>query len=227
MNFSVEKYRAAACSKPNLVAAALVASLVGCAYVSVVPLHAATQDHVAAPSQSGNPNQDHSAPPAAKAAPAQSDRPVILLKDGVLQVAAHNSDLRQILTQVAAAGGMQIDGPVPNAKVYGTYGPANSRAVLTDLLTGLGYNFVMVGSTAAGLPGKLLLTARSNEPSATASNVSPPPASAPASTEEQPGPGAIVNVPPAGPDDPQESARRNLQRLQQMHDQQMKPSGPQ
>lgn len=166
------------------------------------------------------------------AQPPVSAAATVLLSNGSLQVKANNSDLSQILTQVAADGGMTIDGSVPNVKVYGTYGPADSRQVLTDLLTGLGYNFVMVGTTSSGVPSRLLLTARSNQISPSpptvyvppSRNITPPETSA---SEDQPGPGAIVNVPPAGSDDPQERAQQNLQRLQQMHDQQSKPMQPQ
>lgn len=158
---------------------------------------------------------------------AQTAQPALVtLKQGVLQVQADDSDLHQILREIADRGGMTIDGSVPSVRVYGKYGPGNSRDVLTDLLTGLGYNFMMVGTTQRGVPQKLLLTDRINRPSAPA--VAALPAPAPAAAEaDAPGPGAIVNVPPAGPDDPQERAQQNLQRLQQMHDQQTKPNEPQ
>jgi hypothetical protein len=170
----------------------------------------------AAPAQSTGRD---SAPAAQTAQPA-----LVTLKQGVLQVQAEDSDLHQILREIADRGGMTIDGSVPSVRVYGKYGPGKSRDVLTDLLTGLGYNFMMVGTTQRGVPQKLLLTDRINRPSAPA--VAAPPAPA-AAEDDQPGPGAVVNVPPAGPDDPQERAQQNLQRLQQMHDQQTKPNEPQ
>lgn len=162
--------------------------------------------------------------------PSTTQTATVLLKNGTLQVEANNSDLSQILSQVATAGGMKIDGSVPSARVYGTYGPGNARAVLTSLLTGLGYNFMMIGSTQEGIPSKLLLTSRTNQPATPPPSASTPPSSAAptnATNDDLPGPGAIVNVPPAGPDDPQERAQQNLQRLQQMHDQQIKPMQPQ
>lgn len=152
----------------------------------------------------------------------------VSLQKGILQVQADGSDLHQILREIADRGGMTIDGMVPSVRVYGRYGPANSRDVLTDLLTGLGYNFMMVGTTQSGVPQKLLLTDRSNQPTSPAAAAPAPAASSSAVAEDDPpGPGAIVNVPPAGPDDPQTRAQQNLQRLQQMHDQQVKPNEPQ
>jgi hypothetical protein len=158
----------------------------------------------------------------------------VILTNGSLLVEANNSDLSQILGRIADLSGMTIDGSVKSVRVYGTYGPSNARNVLTDLLTGLGYNFMMVGVTHEGVPRKLELTLRSGYGAAAASaaptsvvsdhhentDVTPP-------EEEQPGPGAILHVPPSGPEDPQERTRQNLQRLQQMHDQQKPQSAPQ
>lgn len=156
----------------------------------------------------------------------------VILKNGSLTVEANNSDLSHILKDIAAASGMTIDGSIRSVRVYGVYGPSNPRDVLTDLLTGLGYNFMMVGSTHEGAPRELQLTLRSGDsapvpsPGQTAAafdhrentDVIPP-------DLDQPGPGAIVHVPPAAPQDPQQRVQQNLQRLQQMHDQQ-KPQNP-
>ena len=157
----------------------------------------------------------------------------VVLTKGSLTVEANNSDLSQILGKIADVSGMTIDGAVKSVRVYGIYGPSNPRSVLTDLLMGLGYNFMMVGVTDDGVPRKLELTLRSGD----AAPGSPTPTSVVADHhentdvtapgEEQPGPGAILNVPPAGPEDPQERTRQNLQRLQQMHDLQKPQNAPQ
>ena len=158
----------------------------------------------------------------------------IILSNGSLLVEANNSDLSQILGRIADLSGMTIDGSLKSVRVYGIYGPSNPRNVLTDLLTGLGYNFMMVGVTNKGVPRKLELTLQSGD---AAPNAAPKPTSVVADhqentdvtapEEEQPGPGAILHVPPAGPEDPQERTRQNLQRLQQMHDQQRPQPAPQ
>lgn len=158
----------------------------------------------------------------------------VILKSGSLMVEANNSDLSQILKTIADVSGMTIDGSVKSVRVYGVYGPNNPRAVLTDLLTGLGYNFMMVGVAHEGVPRELELTLRSGDAAPAAS---PEPTSGISDhhensdvttpDEEQPGPGAILHVPPAGPEDPEERTRQNLQRLQQMHDQQKPQTEPQ
>ena len=158
----------------------------------------------------------------------------VVLTKGSLMVEANNSDLSQILGRIADLSGMTIDGSLKSVRVYGIYGPSKPRNVLTDLLTGLGYNFMMVGVTDKGVPRKLELTLRSGD---AAPNAAPKPTSVVADhqentdvtapEEEQPGPGAILHVPPAGPEDPQERTRQNLQRLQQMHDQQKPQTAPQ
>ena len=160
-------------------------------------------------------------PPVTDAAPAR-----VTLANGQLTVSAQNSDLTAILRQIANVSGMSIDGLGKTTRVFGTYGPGDPRDVLTDLLAGSGYNFVMLGGGTGSAPAKLVLTERSADP--------PPSASvAPASaddtsaadngdTEQEPlGPGAIPHPSPQFTDttDPQTRAQQNLQRLQQMHDQ--------
>jgi hypothetical protein len=164
-------------------------------------------------------------------APSPADAPArpatVTLKDGILTVEASNSDLSQILKDVADVSGMTIDGSVGSARVYGVYGPRNPRDVLTKLLTGSGYNFIMVGVTHEGAPRELLLTDRERGSTPITSSA----ASASdrrENTDTNPsgeghlGPGAIV-APPASSPYPEERVQQNLQRLEKMHDQQQKP----
>lgn len=155
---------------------------------------------------------------------------MVTLKNGILTVEANNSDLSQILKDVAGAGGMTIDGAITNARVFGVYGPSSPGNVLTSLLIGAGYNFAMVGVTHEGTPRELVLTSRSvgsplvsvpNQVSPAFNHLENSEANTP--SEDHLGPGAIANVPPVGPEDPQERAKQNLQRLQQVHDQQKQP----
>jgi hypothetical protein len=157
----------------------------------------------------------------------------VIFSKGALEVEANNSDLRQILGKIADVSGMTVDGPVKSVRVYGIYGPSNPRDVLTNLLTGLNYNFMMVGVNPEGFPRKLELTLRTTGGVPAAAAAPAPGASdqqgntdANASGEEQPGPGAIVDVPPPEPEDLEERTKQNLQRLQQMHDEQQKPQLP-
>jgi len=158
----------------------------------------------------------------------------VALEMGILTIEAENSDLEEILKAVAGLSGMAIDGEIKSSRVYGVYGPGSPRSVLTDLLAGSGYNFMMVGVTDEGVPRELLLSTEKGK--------SPPGSAAPASTvaanlrevpdtgereEEQLGPGAIAHVPPPPPQDPQERVQQNLQRLKQMREHMKQQNVPQ
>ncbi|HEY0794369.1 MAG TPA: hypothetical protein VGD64_01175 [Acidisarcina sp.] len=154
----------------------------------------------------------------------------VTLSGGVLMIAADNSELSQILHDLTAIGGTTIDGPVKSARVYGVYGPRSPRDVLTDLLAGLGYNFLMVGLTAQGAPRRLVLSISNDAtgpapPSSPAANA--PEAEADIPDEEQPGPGGVLHVPPPPPEDLHQRVEQNLQRLQQMQDQLKQQEPPQ
>jgi hypothetical protein len=147
---------------------------------------------------------------------------VVTLKNGTLTVEANDSDLSQILRDLSRESGMIIEGPVRDVRVFGRYGPQNPSAVLTELLAGLGYNILMVGSSSGGVPGELTLTNRTGGPSPPA----PPQIARETTPEKKPdiieqpqlGPGAIAHPPPAPSEDPQTRVQQNLLRLQQMHD---------
>ena len=162
----------------------------------------------------------------ANAAPA-----AVILKNRSLTVKAYNSDLSQILKNIADISGMTINGDAGSARVFGVYGPGKPSDVLANLLAGSGSNFMMTGDTSDGAPRELLILPQNGHPPLV--NTPSPTAAAAASDDgensdvdaaeqDQPGPGAIVNVPPAGSQDPQERTQQNLQRLEQMHEQQQK-----
>jgi hypothetical protein len=154
----------------------------------------------------------------------------VTLKGGILTVEADNSDLSQILQDVAKVSGMTVEGSIKNARVFGNYGPRNPSDVIRELLTGSGYNFIMLGVTNEGTPRQLLLSLKSGD----SLGVTVPPQNPTAvtqsegsdanpDTQEKLGPGAIINVPPAPPEDPEERTRQNLQRLEQMRDPRNQP----
>lgn len=189
--------------------------------------HAPTQPVVGAPTATVVQQAD---PPGVKAQASISstnanERPAkVILRKGLLTVESNNSDLGKILNKISAISGMTVDGSIRSVRVFGNYGPGDSRDVLTDLLRGLGYNFVMIGVTSDGAPKELDLTVQSGgsapipspHPTSTASQ----PQQNPIVTmpdEDPPGPGAILHVPPAGPDNPQDRVQQNLQRLRDMH----------
>jgi hypothetical protein len=159
------------------------------------------------------------APPETPPAPA-----TIALANGQLTVSAKNSDLTAILHQVARLSGMSIEGLGKSTRVFGVYGPGSPRDVLTDLLTGADYNFVMVGGGPGGAPMKLVL---SEKPTGPAPRASAAPGSEDDSDaddndayQEPLGPGAIPHPSPQFTDntDPQTRAQQNLERLEQMHE---------
>jgi hypothetical protein len=154
--------------------------------------------------------------------------PSVTLQHGQLTVHAENSDLGTILGDVAQLSGMRIEGLDASAHVFGVYGPGNPRQVITELLDGVGYNFMLVGGTEDGAPQELLVTARAG---AEPSNAAAPSVAAQTESSEdtdqqqQPlGPGAILHVPPsvvqqADPSQTQQRVQQNLQRLQKMRQQ--------
>ncbi len=152
----------------------------------------------------------------------------VVLENGKLTVEANNSDLAEILRTVAAVTGMTIDGSIRSSRVFGVYGPRNPRDVLTDLLEGTGYNFMMVGGTRDGAPRQLLLSAEKSKsapgPAAVATRN---PETPDVKAEEPLGPGAIAHVPPPPPEDTQERVRQNLQRLRQMQEKLKQQNAPQ
>lgn len=155
--------------------------------------------------------------------------PQVILDNGKLMVDAHNSDLSAILQDVAQRSGMSVDGLSRNTRVFGVYGPGSPRDVLSALLTGAGYNFVMVGGGTGNVPRELVLTAQNN--SALPPNPVRPAQPQPASnngenpdsgeSEQQPlGPGAIAHPSPQDTDqtDPQTRMQRHLETLRHMQE---------
>jgi hypothetical protein len=153
----------------------------------------------------------------------------IVLRDGRLTVDACNSDLAQILKDLSDKSGMTIQGLSKSPRIFGVYGPGNSREVLRSLLTGSGYNFIIVGGAGNGAPRELLLTPIT----ATALEETPREADPddPESTEQKRtspevrGPGAVYPAPPPVPQDEGTRIEQNLQRLQ--HLQENQKNGPQ
>jgi hypothetical protein len=162
---------------------------------------------------------------------------VVNLRDGKLTIQADNSDLDQILHNLASISGMTINGINHGPRVFGVYGPGSSRDVLTDILVGSGYDFIMVGDRSNGAPRELLLTPHGKSASAPASPSTVPPLSDDVDEPDQPqvevfppqtgppGPGAIIPAPsPNSQEDENIRVQQSIQRLQTLHEQlQAKP----
>lgn len=161
----------------------------------------------------------------------------VTLRNGKLTVEANNSDLTQILRDLANISGMTINGLGKGPRIFGVYGPGNSRDVLTALLLGSGYNFIMVGGAVDGTPRELLLTAANDAPAIAPITPTNIPSSDRTERVQQQleinpsvphalGPGAVAPVPSLDEQDDNTRAQSTLQRLQHMQDQQ-KQNAPQ
>jgi len=137
---------------------------------------------------------------------------MVTLSQGQLTVDANNSELSQILQDIARQSGMTIQGEIRSIRVFGHYGPEHPSIILSDLLSGLGYNIAMTGIARYGVPSQLVLSDRT-------AVVSPPaPVQPPQPTEPVLGPGAIAHPPEEEVDDPQLRNYRRDQKLQHMRD---------
>jgi hypothetical protein len=79
-----------------------------------------------------------------------------------LTIAASNSSLKQILTDVSTATGVKVEGEESDQRIFGSYGPAPARDVLSQLLDGSGYNVLIIGDKGEGTPRQLVLTAKTH-----------------------------------------------------------------
>jgi len=156
-----------------------------------------------------------------------------------ISVQADNSNLSQVLHDISSATGMKVEGLAHDERIFGNYGPAAPRDLLTTLLYGAGYNVLMVGEIADGAPRQLILSQRSGGTAAPAAGA------APANTEEdepEPDPGEGQEIEPTPPQaqPPPPMQRFNstpgsevrtpqqlLEQLQRMHqDQSQQPQQP-
>jgi hypothetical protein len=126
-----------------------------------------------------------SAPAAAPATLAESPAspPEVSFQGGELTITAQNSTLGDILKAVRAQTGATIDLPGnASERVVGHFGPAPARDVLTSLLNGSHFNFVLLGSsTDPNALDRVILMAKSGAPAES----SPPPANQAASAYNQ------------------------------------------
>ena len=90
-----------------------------------------------------------------------------------LTIAATNSSLQQILTDVSTATGVKVEGEQSDQRIFGSYGPAPAREVLSQLLDGSGYNVLIIGDKGEGTPRELVLSAKSHASSNPSGNVQP------------------------------------------------------
>jgi len=92
--------------------------------------------------------------------------PLVTYIDGKLSVTAKNSTLGDILRAISAKTGASIDIPEgANERVVSQLGPAPARDVMTALLNGSHFNYVMVGTeTNPNAIAHVILTAKTDRP---------------------------------------------------------------
>ncbi|HXZ81051.1 MAG TPA: AMIN domain-containing protein [Terriglobales bacterium] len=141
---------------------------------SVAPTAAAVSQHLAAAAQPTAANSpSHSA---ASAAPAPSSQPApeaagaevsgitpqkpkVIFQNGLLTIDAENSTMADILYEVSSQTGAQVDMPMAEGafeRVVAKLGPGNPRDVMTQLLQGSSFTYLIVESPT-GLQ-KIILT---------------------------------------------------------------------
>jgi len=151
----------------------------------------------------------------------------VTLKDGKLTIAANNSDLTQILKDLSDKSGMMVHGLSRSSRIFGVYGPGDSREVLRSLLAGSGYNFIIVGGARDGVPRELMLApttaAITKEPQKQAERDDFGAAEQERRDSEERGPGAVYPVAPPAPADEGIRIEQNLQRLQHLEERRNDP----
>ncbi len=154
-----------------------------------------------------------------------------------LRIAATNSSLQQILRDVSTATGVKVEGEAADQRIYGSYGPAPAREVLSQLLDGSGYNVLMVGDKGEGTPRELVLTTRTQAaPKAVAADAQgrqnaddevqedPEPVEQPNSVPHRPFP--ISPAQPGQGRSPEQIMNEMQQRQQQIQEQQQQQGQP-
>jgi hypothetical protein len=87
-------------------------------------------------------------------------QPTVTWNSQGLSIQASNSSLSQILSTIGTKTGARIEGVSGDERVFGDYGPGPARDVLTQLLRGSAYDFLMLGDQGQGTPRQVILTAR-------------------------------------------------------------------
>ncbi len=103
--------------------------------------------------------------------------PTVTYRGGLLTIIAQNSTLFDILTGVRKATGAAVDAPAASAgeRVAARLGPGRPRDVLTALLNGSQFDYILLGSPQdPGGVRRLILSPRSGSGAAAEGSGSPP-----------------------------------------------------
>src|SRR5271165_394438 len=157
--------------------------------------------------------------------------PQVTYNNGQLTIIARNATLSQVLRSVQSQTGASIEMPsgASNERVAGQLGPGQPRDVLSSLLNGTKFNYIIVGVT--GNPGAvqkvILTTPKLASTVNTAQNNAVPPPEEPQDEEDYSEPEPQPQAPPPSP--PQVRHRPVMPgRLPEaMNQQQQQPQQPQ
>jgi len=137
-----------------------------------------------------------------------------------LRIDASNSSLQQILKDVSTATGTKVEGLGSDTRIFGAFGPASARDVISQLLQGSGYNVLMVGDQGQGTPREVVLSQRhagdsqqtvnTNQPTDEDADAEEPP------QQQVPPPNRPGFAPGGPPRTPQQIMQEMQQRQQQM-----------
>ena len=175
------------------------------------------------------------------------NKPSVTWDSSGLKIEANNSSLHDIMNEVSADTGAKVEGMGTDERVFGEYGPGNTRDVLSQLLHGSSYNVLMIGDQGAGTPRQIVLSTRRSggtQPNANvAATQDQPDEDIPDQLEDndqsgqqplingrppmplvpQPGPPGLPDGPSGAPRTPQQVLQELQQRQQQIQDMQQQP----
>ena len=149
--------------RPLATAAMLALASIVLAQSPAPKTHHARKPHAAQPVPTAQPPVDVTPPqPEMPKWPANESpsQPTVTWNSQGLRIQATNSSLSQILNAVGTKTGARIEGVSGDERVFGDYGPGPARDVLTQLLRGSAYDFLMLGDQGQGTPRQVILTAR-------------------------------------------------------------------
>ena len=173
-------------------------------------------------------------PPAPPPTPAQMPptTPQVTYSNGLLTIVANNSTLSDVLHAVASthrrhSGGARTTDLRAGGAAH--IGPASPREVLTDLLTGPGFDYILVGSDAdPNGVRNIILTPNQPSGGASVAMAQPAPQPAPAAEQEDDDDdqASAATSPPTGRVEPQPSPGRRQFTQPQPPDQTAQPAQP-
>jgi len=174
------------------------------------------------------------APPNLTSKPAVT--PSVEFTSGQLSIDAPNSELADVFRAVQRALGATVEGGRVGERVVVRLGPGSPTEVLTALLDGSRYDYILVGKAEQpGVISRILLTPRPSEESSTPSTGSAQPAARPApqaeenadeTTEPEPGQSEEQQSPPPMPPQLDQNNFPPNPRMQQMQQPQQPPEMP-